>query len=184
MHNVLKEDLKDDRIKDFIGNKKEFGKLLEKNKEKILETLSETIGEKWEEKDITIYTVPFYCKFPSVPYPLILKIKKDQDFNLQIITHELVHRFLTFNSKLKKYEELHNIRYLGPVKSEALTDAITRHVTTKVFGKKKSKEMTEIEQKIITSRNIEECEEHVVKYQEKYDLNKNSLLHYFKKEKK
>ena len=173
VHKLVKEEFS---IKENLNK---FRKILEDYEEKILNTISELIGCEWEEKDINIYAIPFNAPTPSISLPLILKIREDPYLNLYFLIHELVHRFFYFSTKIEPLKKKFYPRD-NRLKCEAVTDFITRKVAEKIFGKEKALELRKKEQKIVTSRDLEKCEELVKSYENRYDLNKKSLIEYWK----
>lgn len=158
---------------------------LEKFKEKaeyykkyILETISKLIGCGWVEKDINIYLTSPKRRGPSKAFPLILKLRKNPYLNLYFLTHELVHRFFCLCDPRSFANEFHPKK--DREEKEAMTDFLTRKVIRKLFGRRTAEKLKEKEQKIVTSRYLEKCEKIIEKYERKYDLDKKTLLDYWK----
>lgn len=182
MFNIVKYKISNGKLKKHMRNQKKFEKLLKEKQKDLLKLFEQTFGVEWDEKDIIIYTVPSYMKFPSIPYPLLLKVREDPLINMYFLIHELVHRFFEFNSKLKRYKILYSIEKIGLERSEALTDMITREIAKRLLGKRKANQLRKMEQKIISSRDVDKCEPLVMYFQKKYDLSKKTLIDYFKGE--
>ena len=127
---------------DFERNVDSFEKYLQKYGQEIVRAI-EMLGM-WEEKDVTIYPIPATWKIPSFSSPLVLKIRENQAFNLYVLIHELIHRFLEkskLSEKLKKHE------------MEAFAVFATQLIYSKIFGDEKAKEMRQIEKQIVMTRD-------------------------------
>ena len=146
-------------LKRFQENLKSFERELEKQGNKILREIGKILKEEWKEKDITIYPIPPEAKIPSMSSPLLLKIRSNQSFNLYVLTHELIHRFVE-KSNLK-------IDKKPGIELEAFVVFVTQKVFSKIFGAKLARKMRRIEKRIVMSRDEKMCEE-IIKRKKKF----------------
>jgi len=127
-------------------------KAVEKYDEKILEEISATFGSKWKEKDIFVYPLPEETPMPSIAFPLLLKLRKNQKLNLYFLTHELIHRFIETNPELLK-KVRKTIKESKGLRMEAFVVFATQKVFSKLFGRKTARRMREMEKRIVKSRD-------------------------------
>jgi len=136
----------------FETSLSQFQKTMERYSEKILKEISAVFNSEWKEKDIFIYPLPEETPMPSIAFPLLLKLRKNQKLNLYILTHELVHRFIETNPEVfKKLQKV--IKEKRGLKMEAFVVFVTQKVFSKLFGRKTARQMREIERRIIKSRD-------------------------------
>lgn len=128
-----------------------FSKSLSKYEKRILQEISKLFGDGWKEKDIFIYPLPEETKIPSTSFPLFLKLRDNQKLNLYFLIHELIHRLLETNSKLKRKIT----KGIGKKRlfMEAFVVFATQKVFSKVFSLNESQKMRMLEKGIVTSRN-------------------------------
>jgi hypothetical protein len=168
--------LSEKEFRNFVRLVKKFEKILAEKQEKILKTIAELLGLKWKEKDIVIYPLPEKAKFPSIAFPLILKIREDMNFNLYILTHELCHRFVESSKELSEFSVKKS-----RLKGEAFVEFLTLEVLKRILGENKTKRLYEKEKQIVTTRNMQKTSKLVEKFRRKYDLDKKPCIDWLKK---
>jgi hypothetical protein len=154
-------------LKVFEKNVKEFTKFFSNYKKLILTEICKAFGEEWKEKDITIYPLPKNAKVPSLGAPLLLKIRKNPKLTLYFLIHELIHRFIGFNKNVKKkIDKL--IGYEKGLMMEAFVVYVTKVIFSKIFGKKLTEKMRNLERKIVKSRDERKCEELISRMKKRF----------------
>ncbi len=177
--NVIKETITKEEAEKLINLRKEFDERLKKDAKRMLESFEKYMGVKWSEKELTIYIIPATLRVPSIPNPLIVKLRENQDVNIHVLIHELVHRFLEINPQLKNYRELYGFKELGQVKCEALTEFIARRISKEILKEKAEATFQEF-MGFVKKWETKEVEKEISNYEKEYNLAKKSLFYYFK----
>ena len=158
-------------FKKFEKNLNDFYEFFHKYRNKILIKISEKCGFDWEEKDIMIYTIPEQIKkFPSICYPLLLKLGEDHYFNLYLLTHELCHRFIEENEKLKElsFRKWKKTNKLIP---EVIVEFLTVNIIAEILGEEKAQELHNKEKRTVKTRDMEKSYKLANEFREKFNPN-------------
>jgi hypothetical protein len=135
-----------------------FSIILKKHEKSILREICKCFQAEWKEKDIFIYPLPEEAQIPSIPFPLLLKLRKNQKLNLYFLIHELIHRFIETNSTIAKKL----VKRIGEKRGtimEAFVVYTTFKIFAKIFGLKETEKMRKLEKKIVTSRDEKRVDE-------------------------
>lgn len=78
-----------------------YQKAWNKYEAQILKALYKTTGLKFKQNTIDVYIAPWFKAFSD---PMVIGVKFEPDHFVDILTHELLHRLLTDNTKLKNID--------------------------------------------------------------------------------
>lgn len=85
------------------GKVKEFTEAWEPYERKILSGMCGALGLEFRQNYIDVYVAPFGHSFSD---PMVIASKTEADRVVEILTHEILHRLLTDNTKVKPEERL------------------------------------------------------------------------------
>lgn len=162
-------------------NNESFKRVFDQHWRMIVAKIEELGGAEWVEKDINIYLVPYNFIVPVVAYPLILKVKEDQDRNLYVLIHELVHRYLDLS--LEEFKNLFSGQIVGRERAEAITELVARIVSEQILGKERTSVIVKFLSQKVNSVDMAKVEPLTQEYQKRWDLNEKPLVEWFKEEK-
>lgn len=148
----------------------EFNEFLGNYKDKILTKISEKCGLDWKEKDICIYSIPGQIKkFPSMCYPLLLKLSEDHYFNLYLLTHELCHRYIEENDELIDIS-FRKWKYKNKLIPEAIVEFLTVDIIAELFGEEKAEELHKKEASIVVTRDMKKSYKMANEFRKKFNV--------------
>lgn len=84
--------------KDYIGQKvKEYQEGWSSYEQQIIPAICDILGLRFKQNIIDVYVAPFNNSFSD---PMVISTKYSSDRLVDVLTHELIHRLLTDNTKL------------------------------------------------------------------------------------
>lgn len=87
---------------DFIDKKvNEYNESWKPYEKRILTSMCEVLDLEFRQNTIDAYVLPFYNSFSD---PMVISTKYSGDRFIEVFTHEVIHRLLTDNNKLKNDE--------------------------------------------------------------------------------
>lgn len=76
-----------------------YQKAWDKHEKQIMEGMQKILGLKFNQNIIDVYIAPWFDAFSD---PMVIGNKFDPEYFVDVLTHELLHRLLTDNTKIKK----------------------------------------------------------------------------------
>ncbi len=125
----------------ITGYIEEIKPLWKKHEKRILNSIQENSGLKWREKKIIVYIVGICIPFSD---PLTLRVFKNKDRFINVLTHELIHQIqIQSANNWEKWWNYLNKKYKKEsekTKSHIFLNAVNYKVILDIFDNEKLKE--------------------------------------------